>query len=154
MPSISPARRMRALSASCYFLVALVAGVFVYLPLRDQEVHATPQAILLACALASAVAALLGWGLGATYRGSQLRAQALVAVPLLVLFCATAVAALTYLATAHLFHPFPLRIAHQHAPEQLVFNAAAYAIRSSPAWAGGLPICSLFLRKRAVAYGI
>jgi hypothetical protein len=78
-----------------YGTVMLLAGLLVWFGLRNQDVHATPSAVLLACVASAIASALLGWYLAPAYVIWRKR-TAHFFVPFAILICAALIASVSY----------------------------------------------------------
>jgi hypothetical protein len=144
---------LRRRAAIAFGLVMLCCAVFFCWELRNQYSHASPPALFLACPLASAAAAWLGWKLGPVY-GSPRRVLQLL-TPVVVVGITTGTAAVLY-ATAELvilrwtpdLADQTFRELLKRALEQLPQYFLLYILWTLPIWAPGMLIAHVWLRFR------
>lgn len=140
---------LRRLSSLMFGTVMLLTGLLVWFGLRNQDIHATPPAVLFAC-LASAIAsAFLGWCLAPTYV-SWRKKTANFFVPFIILICAGFVASVLYvLATPAIrgweFFPFVSAQAI-YVPSYVLW----YLAFGSFVWAPGLVLVTFVLARASV----
>ena len=120
----------------------LLAGLFVWFQFRNQNAHATPPAILLACVAAPIVSALLGWYLAPTYV-SWRKAAAVIFVPFIVIVGTAFSAACLYMLASNVIRSTPV---FAYFSSRYVLDCALmYIVAGSLIWAPGFIATSLLL---------
>jgi len=130
-----------------FSVVMLLAGLFVWFQFRNQNIHATPPAILLACIASPIVSALLGWCLAPIYVSRRKVAAILFASFVIVVATAFTTAGL-YMVASNAVRGAPL-FAHPSG-RYAVDYAITYISVGCLIWVPGL-ITIAFLLARASA---
>lgn len=147
-PTVHGLRRAAALAFS---LVMLVAAIDFCWSIRNQYSHAFPPAALMACLLASVVAAWLGWRWAPRYQADTMLAA--VWVPLTVVLVSVLFAAALYQVGVVFWFwwsgQWPVWDSVPAALGRFVGDATYYALASARVWLPGMIIATVWLRRRA-----
>jgi hypothetical protein len=142
----------RRTSGIYYFVAMSTASSMLYWDLRNQDIHATPPAIAVACVFGSAVSALTGWYFGKAYLKLNRPLAAALLVPFVVLAFTSLTAGIVYYLATPIFRPtFRPGFLNQWAVSNVFSDAISYALISSQVWIVALPLCSYLLYRKVVS---